>query len=162
MPHEGREGRKVKEGFERHVFITHCEADVEFAKSLCLKLEANGFKCGLAAKDFIGGVQIFDQIIDYIDKSEKILSVISRESLKSYWCTLELSLTLERSTDNDKLAIVPVLLEVEMKELPDVLRQLNCIDGKADSFLDDIMKMIIGLFFFYYATNISPYLCFRC
>ncbi|XP_064614898.1 stimulator of interferon genes protein-like isoform X2 [Liolophura sinensis] len=141
---EPHEGRKLKEGFERHVFITHCEADNEFAKNLYRKLQAKGFQCGMASQDFMGGVQIFDQIITFIETSEKILSLISRQSLKSYWCTLELSLTLERSIDNDRLAIVPVLLDVETKELPDVLRQLECIDGKVDGFLDDVMNMIIG------------------
>lgn len=53
-------------------------------------------------------------------------------------------MTLERSIDNDRLAIVPVLLDVPTESLPDVLKQLECIDGRANGFLDDVTRMIIG------------------
>ncbi|XP_064614926.1 uncharacterized protein LOC135479118 isoform X2 [Liolophura sinensis] len=135
---------ELEEGFINHVFITHCEADYEYAKNLWHKLSEKGFKCSMAKKDFLGGHSIYNQIIRAIETSKKILPVISPEALKSYWCTLELSLTLERSMDNDSLAIVPVLLDVPTEKLPDVLRQLECIDGRAAGFLDDVTKMIIG------------------
>ena len=125
-------------GKEYHILIACSGLDSRKAKWLLEQLEGRyPFRCVYHERDFHPGAMIVDNMREYIDKSVKVLLLISNGFLQSYHCKLEETFAMSLSNESGKNCIIPVLLEDV--ELPPVLRHMTYIDATTDG---DIVAQI--------------------
>ena len=103
-------------------------------------LEKNqGFKLGLHERDFEAGKYIADNIIDVINRSKKIIFVISSSFLKSDWGQYELDMArMHMFQQNREMLIVIILEDMSISRMPARLQQIwesiTCLEA------DDIVR----------------------
>lgn len=125
-------------GKEYHIFIACSGLDSGKGKWLLEQLEGRyPLRCVYHERDFHPGAMIVDNMREYIDKSVKVLLLISNGFLQSYHCKLEETFAMSLSNESGKNCIIPVLLEDV--ELPPVLRHMTYIDATIDG---DIVAQI--------------------
>ena len=71
-------------------FISYSSKDDVFAKRLYQSLQSEGVRCWFAPHDMKGGLKSVDQIKDAIYKHEKLLLILSKDSLHSNWVATEI------------------------------------------------------------------------
>ncbi len=83
------------------------------------------YKLCVHDRDFTPGKYILDNIITHLDKSRKIILVVSNEFAKSEWCRFELRLAQKRSIEEDNDAVIVVLLEdIQARNVPKPMKLL--------------------------------------
>jgi toll-like receptor 13 len=98
-----------------------------------------GFKLGLHERDFKAGRYIIDNIIDNINRSKKIIFVISSSFLESEWGQCELDMArMHMFRHNREMLIVIILEEMSISRMPARLQQIwesiTCLEA------DDIVR----------------------
>lgn len=105
-------------------FISHSTKDQEFADRLNADLQAKGVRCWFAPHNIQGGKKIHEQIDEAIRGHDKLLLVLSSNSMQSEWVKTEIGKARERETRERKRMLFPLRL-VEF----DTLREWECFDG---------------------------------
>jgi len=72
------------------VFISYSTANQDFAERLHADLQARGVRCWFAPHDLEGGKKIHDQIDEAIRVYDRLLVILSRESMSSRWVKTEI------------------------------------------------------------------------
>jgi uncharacterized protein YjbI with pentapeptide repeats len=110
-------------------FISYTANDEDFARKLHQRMEQANLKVWFAPEDIKGGDKVFQQVSNAIEECDKLLIVISDESLKSGWVETELRKAVEAEKRSGLRKLFPVrLLDTES------LRTWSCFD--ADSRKD--------------------------
>jgi uncharacterized protein YjbI with pentapeptide repeats len=105
-------------------FISYSSKDQEFAERLHADLQNNGVRCWFAPHDAHGGQKLHQQIDQAIRLHEKLLLILSTDSMKSEWVKTEIRKAAKRQTKEKKDVLFPVSL------VPfDELRAWECFDG---------------------------------
>lgn len=116
-------------GKEYHIFIACCGLDSRKGKWLMEQLESRyPFRCVYHERDFRPGAMIVDNMREYMDKSVKVLLLLSNGFFQSYYCKLEETFAISLSDEAGQNCIIPVLLEDV--PLPPVLRHMTYIDAR--------------------------------
>jgi uncharacterized protein YjbI with pentapeptide repeats len=97
-------------------FISHSTEDKEFINVLCADLRREGINCWCAPKDIQGGKKIYEQIDQAIRRYDKLLLVLSRESMNSEWVKTEVFKSFEHEMHEGKRVLFPIRL-VGIEEL---------------------------------------------
>jgi len=71
------------------VFISHSSKDKEQAKRIALMLKSNGFSYWINHEQILYGDEIITKIEEGLSKSNILIFLISKDSLKSPWCRKE-------------------------------------------------------------------------
>lgn len=147
---------------EYHAFITHCDDDLIFAKTLMEDLTNLGFKCLFAKRDFTPGTAVVENIANAIIKSRRIVMVISKASLDSGWCNYEMVMALTNDVYLDRVSIIPLLLEdVTGKDLPYPLKYFTWIHageeptGYLKKLIDVLSAPVVSLKYKFPAGNVA-------
>jgi hypothetical protein len=115
-------------------FISYSTKNQEFAERLHADLQAKGVRCWFAPHDIQGGKKIHEQIDEAIRLHDKLLLILSEDSMKSEWVKTELAKARKREVKDGKRVLFPVRL------VPfDVLRDWECFD--ADSGKDSAREI---------------------
>lgn len=87
------------------LFISHASEDEAFAAKLHADLQAKGVRCWFAPKDARGGQKLYEQITRAIGDYDKLLLILSADSMASEWIKTELrgALAAERRQARRKL-----------------------------------------------------------
>lgn len=105
-------------------FISYSSKDQEFAERLHADLQNNGVRCWFAPDDGQGGQKFHVQIDQAIRLHEKLLLILSMDSMKSEWVKTEIKKAAKRQAQEKKDMLFPVSL------VPfDELREWECFDG---------------------------------
>ena len=104
-------------------FISYSTKDDEFAKRLHADLQSKGVRCWFAPEDIKGGKKLFDQIDQAIRIHDKLLLILSEQSMASEWVKLELRRTLAEEKRTGKRKLFPLRV-VDME----TLKQWTCFD----------------------------------
>jgi hypothetical protein len=105
-------------------FISYSTKDQEFAERLHADLQAKGVRCWFAPHDIRGGRKLHEQIDDAIRLHDKLLLILSEDSMKSEWVQTELARARKREVKEGKRVLFPVRL------VPfEVLRDWECFDA---------------------------------
>ena len=115
------------ESFVYHAFLVYAEEDRGFVHDVLLpKLEVqHGFKLCVHFRDFEVGKFIADNIVDNMNKSKKIIVVLSNNFAKSKWCDFELMIAQKRLiTESRDLLVLILYKEVDFRYMSDKLRML--------------------------------------
>ena len=115
-------------GYQYDAFVLYCSEDedrkwVHFIMVREME-EIYGFKLCIHHRDFIGGMDIADNIEDAIRNSRKVIAILSPNFLRSNYGTTEISMTC--SVDRNKLIMV-MLRELPLTSgeyIPAMLRNL--------------------------------------
>ncbi|XP_072202989.1 uncharacterized protein [Excalfactoria chinensis] len=92
-------------------FVSYNSADESWVlQKLVPELERGAFRLCLHHRDFQPGRSIIDNIVDAVYNSRKTVCVVSRNYLRSEWCSLEVQLASYRLLDERRDILVLVLL----------------------------------------------------
>jgi toll-like receptor 13 len=127
--------------YQYDAFVAYSADDYKWVYGpLQAYLEKNqGFKLGLHERDFEAGKYIADNIIDVINRSKKIIFVISSSFLKSDWGQYELDMArMHMFQQNREMLIVIILEDMSISRMPARLKQIwesiTCLEA------DDIVR----------------------
>lgn len=123
-------------GKKYHLFIAHSAIDGQQALKICKELESRFLlKCMFFDRDFMPAKRIDENIQHEMEKSVKVLLLLSPDFLDSHWCDMEARLAVQMSFDrNFDLRIIPVLLRDldPDNDLPPFLKPYVCIDAQKE------------------------------
>lgn len=115
------------EHFDYDIFVSYNHMDKDFIQDYLVPnlegddVEVNGgypLRICIHERDFQVGVPITENIVDFVDKSRKVVVVVSRNYLQSQWCLYEMNLAYHRLIESGRKSFVVVLLE----DIPSSLR----------------------------------------
>jgi len=92
------------------LFISYSTHDQEFAERLHADLQAKGVRSWFAPHDMRGGKKVHEQIDAAIRIHDKLLLILSPDSMASDWVRAEIFKTRERETREGKRVLFPIRL----------------------------------------------------
>jgi hypothetical protein len=106
-------------------FISYSGKDQLFAERLYADLQARGVRCWFAPHDVQGGKKLHEQIDDAIRVHERLLLILSPNSIHSEWVKTEIAKARRREVVEKRRMLFPVLLKISYKEL----KEWECFDA---------------------------------
>src|SRR5262249_49929546 len=110
-------------------FISYATKDQQFAHLLHTDLQSSGVRCWFASEDLKGGDKLSSQIDDAIRLHDKLLLVLSENSMRSEWVKTEIYKARRREVREGCRVLFPIRLVAY-----EVLQEWGCFD--ADSGKD--------------------------
>lgn len=107
-------------------FISYSGKDEAFAKCLYVDLQSKGVRCWFAPRDMKGGRKLEEQIDVAIRLHERLLLILSPDSMKSEWVKTEIAKARKREIQEKKQVLFPVRL-VSFE----AIRDWGCFDADA-------------------------------
>ncbi|XP_046547013.1 toll-like receptor 4 [Haliotis rubra] len=107
--------------FEFDAFVSFDDEDRDFVvNDLLQKLEVEaGLRLNIHQRNFTPGRQIAANILEAVKKSKRTLLVLSRESLKSYWCMYELQMAnMESITTGRDVLLIIMYEQIPTRDIP--------------------------------------------
>jgi hypothetical protein len=104
--------------------ISYSHKDEEFVKRLTSRLDKSGVNVWNAGEDIQGGRKLHEQIYEAILAHDKLLIVLSTESMKSQWVMSELRRARKEERETSKRKLFPIRL-VDF----DTIRRWECFDA---------------------------------
>jgi len=137
IPHAFLRGAGVPENFIEYMaslvgtgiefyslFISYSTKDQEFAECLHADLQAKGVRCWFAPHDVQGGKKLHEQIDEAIRAHDKLLLILSPDSMSSEWVKTEISKARKREIKECRRVLFPIRL------CPfETLRDWECFDS---------------------------------
>lgn len=105
-------------------FISFSSHDQAFAERLHSRLRDSGVRVWFSPEDIQGGRKLYDQVDRAIQIHDRLLVVLSEQSVKSSWVLTEIRRALETETKEKRRVLFPIRL-CDM----DLLREWQCIDS---------------------------------
>ncbi len=104
-------------------FISYSHKDKEFATRLHARMQQEGLRVWFAPEDLKAGKKIHEQIDEGIRVYDKLLLVISPESMKSDWVELEIRKARDRERKESRKMFFPISItafsDIKEWKLPD-------------------------------------------
>ncbi|NTW48872.1 MAG: TIR domain-containing protein [Chlorobiales bacterium] len=91
-------------------FISHSTRDKAFVDRLHADLQASGVRCWYSEHDMQGGKKVHEQIDQAIRIHEKLLLVLSENSMESEWVKAEIRKAKKREDKEGKRVLFPISL----------------------------------------------------
>jgi len=143
-------------------FISYSTKDQEFAGRLYADLQNKGVRCWFAPQDIQAGKKIHEQIDEAIRAHEKLLLILSSNSMNSEWVKTEIRKARKRERTEHKRVLFPVRMVSfeairdwelfdadEGKDLAVEIREYYIPDfdnwKNHDSYSDEFKKLLVGL-----------------
>ncbi|AWP08097.1 Toll-like receptor 2 type-1 [Scophthalmus maximus] len=123
-----------------HVFISYSSTDYQWTHSVINQLESCGLQVCYHERDFTPGRTVLENMSDCIQKSQKVLLVLSPEFVRSRWCLLEANMSLFRDCLERK-PIVPVLLQPGVS-VPLHLCHLTYLEANDPDLMNKLLKVL--------------------
>lgn len=91
-------------------FVSYSTKDQDFADRLHADLQNSGVRCWFATHDIAGGKKIHEQIDEAIRLYDRLLLILSDNSMKSSWVETEISKARKRELREKRRMLFPVRL----------------------------------------------------
>ena len=102
----------VEDSFVFHnCFISHAEKDRPFAEKLQADMQNMGVRCWFATEDMKIGDSTWDPIYHFIRMREKVLLVLSENSIASNWVETEINAALEEENRRKTPILFPICVD---------------------------------------------------
>lgn len=92
-------------------FISYCEKDSAFVKRLYIDLKERGILCWYAPNDMKIGERIREGIDKAIEKTEKVLIILSVNSIESLWVEKEVETAFEKESKLKSSVLFPIMID---------------------------------------------------
>lgn len=112
-------------------FISYSGKDQLFAERLYEALQAKGVRCWFSPHDVQSGKKLLEQIDVAIRMHERLLLILSPESIHSEWVKTEIIKACTRERVEKRRVLFPVRLKISYEQL----RQWECFDAATDKDL---------------------------
>jgi hypothetical protein len=106
------------------VFISYSTEDEEFVSELAARLRGEGVRVWFAPDDVLPGSKLHEQIDRAIRSVDRLLVVLSGESMKSQWVMTELRKARKREVEEGRQILFPIALAPL-----DEIREWECFDA---------------------------------
>ena len=106
-------------------FISYSTKDQEFAGRLHADLQAKAVRCWFAPHDIKGGRKLHEQIDEAIRLHDRLLLILSEDSMKSEWVKTVIAKARKREVKDGKRVLFPVRLVGF-----EALRDWECFDAE--------------------------------
>jgi hypothetical protein len=144
-------------------FISYSTKDQKFADRLYADLQNKGVRCWFAPHDIQAGKKIHEQIDEAIRRYERLLLILSTNSMKSPWVKTEIRKARKREIEEKRRVLFPVSIvpftDIRMWEsfyadegidLAEEIREYYIPDFSnwekdQDSYLKGLKKLLDGL-----------------
>jgi uncharacterized protein YjbI with pentapeptide repeats len=100
-------------------FISYSTKDDEFAKRLYADLQNKGIRCWFAPHDLPIGAKTWDTIDEAIKLRDKVLLILSKNSIESDWVEDEVQKAFAEERDRKELVLFPVRIDDAVMETPE-------------------------------------------
>lgn len=110
-------------------FISYSHQDEQFAKRLHSRMRSEGLRVWFAPEEMKGGEKLHDQIFSAIQVHDKLLLILSEESMASEWVATEIRRARREEREQNRRKLFPIRL-VDFERI----QQWECFD--ADSGTD--------------------------
>lgn len=121
-------------------FISYSSKDQEFADRLFADLQTAGVRCWFAPHHVQAGKKLHEQIDVAIRLHEKLLLILSPDSINSEWVKTEIAKARAREIKESKRVLFPVRLNISYEQL----MEWECFDADSEILFDSPPK-VIGL-----------------
>jgi hypothetical protein len=98
-------------------FISYSSKDQEFADRLFADLQKEGVRCWFAPHHVQAGKKLHEQIDVAIRLHEKLLLILSPDSINSEWVKTEIAKARKRESQEKKRVLFPVRLNISYEQL---------------------------------------------
>ena len=99
-------------------FISYSSKDLAFAERLYADLQSKGVRCWFAPHDMRIGDEIRPRIDESIRVHDKLLLVLSENSITSTWVKKEVETTFEKEAQQNKSVLFPIRLDESVMHTP--------------------------------------------
>ncbi len=100
-------------------FISYSGHDQEFADRVYEGLQNNGVRCWFAPHHVQSGKKLHEQIDDAIRLHERLLLILSPNSIKSEWVKTEIAKARKREIREGRRVLFPISLNIPYQQLQD-------------------------------------------
>jgi hypothetical protein len=90
------------------VFISYSTKDQDFARRLYDDLQNSGVRCWFAPHDVKGGKKIYDQVDEAIQIHDRLLLILSENSMNSEWVKTEIANARQKEINEKKQVLFPI------------------------------------------------------
>jgi hypothetical protein len=97
-------------------FISYSSRDQDFANSLYTDLQTNGVRCWFDTQDLKIGDKLRDRIDESIRLHDKLLLVLSENSVSSQWVGDEVEAAFERERRENRTVLFPIRIDDAVME----------------------------------------------
>lgn len=105
-------------------FISYSTKDQDFAERLHADLQNKGVRCWFAPHDVQGGRKLHEQIDEAIRLHDKLLLILSPNSMQSEWVKTEIAKARKREVHDQRRVLFPIRLAPF-----ETLRDWECFDA---------------------------------
>jgi len=91
-------------------FISYGHQDEAFARALYTRLKGQGVRVWFAPEDLRGGRKLFEQLDEAIRRHDRLILVLSKDSLHSQWVAVEVSKARTREAVENRRVLFPIRL----------------------------------------------------
>ena len=131
-------------GKKYHIFISYksISPDRETACRIDTFLRRKGYKCCLHDREFLPGAAIVENIENSIERSIKVVFLLSENSKACEWCQYELTVTKTISIENKSYK--PIILKLDDCDVPDAMRHCTNLiaNGSINSWMGGLVEAI--------------------
>ena len=92
-------------------FISYSSKNQDFADRLYTDLQSSNVRCWFAPKDIPIGARVRDAIDEGIRDRDKVLLILSEESVSSSWVEKEVETAFEEETRRDSIVLFPIRID---------------------------------------------------
>jgi hypothetical protein len=91
-------------------FISYATNDRQFVKKLQMDLQNRGVRCWFAEHDIRAGRKLYDQISEAIKVHDRLLLILSKNSMASHWVRTEITEARKIERELDERVLLPISL----------------------------------------------------
>lgn len=128
------------------VFISYSRADKEFADQLAAALEefdTANVKVLIDRRDLPYGEKWWDMLLDFIQRCDRVLFLVSPDSIKSGWCGKE----LDEITKAGRRLVPIIVRETPIGDLPEAIKAIQLLPFTPPArFETQIAKLVVALY----------------
>ena len=117
-------------------FISYSTKDQGFADRLYADLRAKGVRCWFAPHDIRGGRKIHEQIDEAIRQYDKLLLILSEDSMASDWVQTEIAKARKREAQEKRQMLFPVALVPYELPREEAEKRRSASEGRPVTILD--------------------------
>jgi hypothetical protein len=118
--------QSIRTAFEFYsCFISYSGKDEEFAKRIFADLQQEGVRCWFAPHHVQSGKKLHEQIDVAIRLHERLLLILSPDSINSEWVKTEIAKARKRGIKEGKRVLFPIRLNISYEQL----QEWECFDA---------------------------------
>lgn len=138
--------KRLRKWMSSRFFISYSSKDAHPCSRIAGALQKAGFETWLDQKDILIGQPILDRVSQGIEsESEYVIILISRNSISSEWCKLELRMAYQKELMLRRIAVLPIVIDA-VTIPPEVrTKKYFSLDVENDSSMKEFIEQVSEL-----------------